>query len=35
VSATQSNRLRDEDPITWDEEISITFPSSVVRVLTQ
>jgi putrescine transport system ATP-binding protein len=35
VSATQSNRLRDEDPITWDEEISITFPPPVVRVLTQ
>lgn len=35
ISATQSNRLRDEDPITWDEEISITFPPPVVRVLTR
>ena len=35
VSATQSNRLRDEDPITWDEEITIHFPTPVVRVLTQ
>ncbi|MCC1482017.1 ABC transporter ATP-binding protein [Roseibaca sp. Y0-43] len=35
VSATQSNRLRDEDPIMWDEEISITFPPPVVRVLTR
>jgi len=35
VSATQSNRLRDEDPITWDEEIYIQFPKPVVRVLTE
>ena len=35
VSATQSNRLRDEDPITWDEEIHLQFPKPVVRVLTQ
>lgn len=35
LSATQSNRLRDEDPISWDEEISISFPPPVVRVLTR
>jgi len=35
ISVTQSNRLRDEDPITWDEEIFASWSPSVVRVLTQ
>lgn len=35
VTATQSNRLRDEDPISWDEEVYVTLPPSVIRVLSE
>jgi putrescine transport system ATP-binding protein len=35
IRVTQSNRLRDEDPISWDEHIHASWNASVVRVLTQ
>jgi len=35
ISVTQSNRLRDEDPITWDEEVFISWTPASLRVLTQ
>ncbi len=35
ISVTQSNRLRDEDPITWDEQVYASWSHSAVRVLTR
>lgn len=35
VRASQSNRLRDEDPISWDEKVWLSVNPSAFRVLTQ
>ena len=35
IRASQSNRLRDEDPISWDEQVWISVQPSAFRVLTQ
>jgi len=35
LRATLSNRLRDEDPITWDEAVFASWPASTMRVLTE
>jgi putrescine transport system ATP-binding protein len=35
LRVTQSNRLRDEDPITWDETVFLSFQPATVRVLDQ
>jgi len=35
IRASQSNRLRDEDPISWDESVWISVHPSAVRVLTR
>jgi len=35
IAVTQSNRQRDEDPISWDEEVFASWSPSAVRVLTQ
>jgi putrescine transport system ATP-binding protein len=35
IRASQSNRLRDEDPISWDERIWISVQPQAVRVLTE
>jgi putrescine transport system ATP-binding protein len=35
IRVTQSNRLRDEDPISWDEQVFASWNPSVVRVLTE
>ncbi|PVH29759.1 ABC transporter ATP-binding protein [Pararhodobacter oceanensis] len=35
ITVTQSNRLRDEDPISWDEHIYASWNPAAVRVLTQ
>lgn len=35
ISATQSNRLRDRDPITWDEGVFASWTPTDVRVLTE
>ena len=35
MSATQSNLQRDEDPISWDEQVYISWNPSAMRVLTQ
>ncbi|GAB4264427.1 MAG: ABC transporter ATP-binding protein [Pararhodobacter sp.] len=35
LRVTQSNRLRDEDPITWDETVFLSFAPATVRVLEQ
>ncbi|MGY6697514.1 MAG: ABC transporter ATP-binding protein [Roseinatronobacter sp.] len=35
IRASQSNRLRDEDPISWDEQVWISVQPGAFRVLTQ
>jgi putrescine transport system ATP-binding protein len=35
VSVTQSNRLRDEDPISWDEAVHVSWQPAAVRVLSE
>jgi len=35
VQVSQSNRLRDEDPILWDERVTLTWPALAGRVLTE
>mgnify|MGYP003664588998 len=35
IRATQSNRLRDEDPISWDEQVFLSWNPAALRVLTQ
>lgn len=35
IQATQSSRLRDEDPISWDERVFASWPQAAGRVLTQ
>jgi len=35
LRVTLSNRLRDEDPITWDEAVFASWPASAMRVLTE
>jgi len=35
LRVTSSNRLRDEDPITWDEAVFASWPASTMRVLTE
>ncbi|WP_209426512.1 ABC transporter ATP-binding protein [Pararhodobacter sp. SW119] len=35
IRVTQSNRLRDEDPISWDEPIFASWSPAAVRVLTE
>jgi len=35
VHATQSNRLRDEDPISWDEKVWASWQPMACRVLTE
>ena len=35
VTLTQSNRLRDEDPITWDETVWASWQPLACRVLTE
>jgi putrescine transport system ATP-binding protein len=35
IRASQSNRLRDEDPISWDEKVWVSIQPQVFRVLTQ
>lgn len=35
IRASQSNRLRDEDPISWDEKVWISLQPSAFRVLTR
>ena len=35
IRASQSNRLRDEDPISWDEKIWISVQPAAFRVLTE
>lgn len=35
VRGTQSNRLRDEDPISWDENVFASWPATAMRVLTK
>lgn len=35
IRASQSNRLRDEDPISWDEKVWISVQPSAFRVLTR
>ncbi|MCL4675291.1 MAG: ABC transporter ATP-binding protein [Pararhodobacter sp.] len=35
IRVTQSNRLRDEDPILWDEPVYASWNPSVARVLTE
>ncbi len=35
IRASQSNRLREEDPLTWDERVWVSVAPAAVRVLTQ
>ncbi|WP_323037372.1 ABC transporter ATP-binding protein [Pararhodobacter sp.] len=35
ISVTQTSKLRDDDPITWDEHVHACWNPSAVRVLTQ
>ena len=35
IRASQSNRLRDEDPISWDEKVWISVQPAAFRVLTK
>jgi putrescine transport system ATP-binding protein len=35
IRASQSNRLRDEDPISWDEKVWLSLQPSAFRVLTR
>jgi putrescine transport system ATP-binding protein len=35
LTVTQSNRLRDEDPISWDETVHVSWQPAAVRVLTE
>ena len=35
IRASQSNRLRDEDPISWDERVWVSINPSAFRVLTE
>jgi putrescine transport system ATP-binding protein len=35
IRASQSNRLRDEDPLTWDERVWVSVQPSAFRVLTE
>jgi len=35
ISVTQSNRLRDEDPISWDERVFASWQPGAARVLTK
>ena len=35
LRVTLSNRLRDEDPLTWDEAVFASWPASTMRVLTE
>ncbi|WP_439561035.1 ABC transporter ATP-binding protein [Roseinatronobacter sp.] len=35
IRASQSNRLRDEDPISWDEKVWISVQPAAFRVLTE
>jgi len=35
LRVTLSNRLRDEDPLSWDEAVFASWPASTMRVLTE
>jgi len=35
IRASQSNRLRDEDPISWDEQVWLSLAPRAIRVLTR
>ncbi len=35
IRVSQSNRLRDEDPISWDENVWVSFNPAAFRVLTE
>ncbi len=35
LRVTLSNRLRDEDPLSWDEAVFASWPASAMRVLTE
>ena len=35
IRVTQSNRLRDEDPISWDEPVFVSWSPAAARVLTE
>ena len=35
IRVTQSNRLRDEDPISWDEQVFASWNPTAARILTE